>query len=501
MDRKEATISVEGLDKESALSVCFSIFQQFSWKPLQAGENKLLAVTPPEWNKKPQHITVTATDGLLTVSSEFAGEELMDVVGRNSRNVDQFLAAFQATKNSLATHKHQNNIQAISSLRAQAPMPLKLYKVQEQQVLETAGVKEVLNNASSNLYATYTLIALNIVVFFLMALSGAGILLSDGQVHLRWGSNYGPLTMGGDWWRLFTSLFIHFGLLHLALNMYCLYWAGAYIEPLVGRARFITAYLCTGVLSGIVSIWWHHPPVSSAGAAGAVWGIYGLLFVFLGAGLLPASLAQRLRRSIVFFIMLNLAIGLIWNMEIAAPLGGLLSGSLIGCLFVLDIRKEKQGPKAAWILPLSIGCTLLATMFFLQTFRFPKGQPIVAHKKATVFKYADAEKFNSAYQQFNTLGEKGLDVYNDNTITEAQRVTDLKSVSFTEWDSAEDIAREMKGYQVSPQMKQLAVTLEQYAQLRKEEIALYAEMVDKHTGPQKLDAIRSKMKTITDSLK
>ncbi len=501
MDRKKAAISVEGLDKESILSVCFSIFQQFSWKPLQAGENNLLAVTAPEWNKKPQHITITVTEGLLTISSEFAGEELMDVVGRNSRNVDQFLAAFQATKNSLPPQKHQNNIQAINDLRAQAPTAPILYKAQEPQVVEPVEEKAVLKNDSGIPYATYALIALNIIVFFLMALNGAGILLTDGQIHMRWGSNYGPLTMGGEWWRLFTSQFIHFGLLHLALNMYCLYRAGAYIEPLVGRARFITAYLCTGVLAGIASIWWYHPAVNSAGAGGSVCGIYGLFFVFLGAGILPASLAQRLRGSMAFFVLINLAIAVIWKIDIAAPLGGLLSGSLIGCLFVWDIRKEKQEQIAPWILPLCIGCTVIATLFFLQSYRFPKDPPIVAHKKATVFKYADEDKFNSAYQQFITLGQKGLDVYNDNTITEAQRVTDLRSISFTEWDSAEDIAREMKGYQVSPKMKQLAATLEQYAQLRKNEISIYAEMVEMHTGPQKLEAIRKKMIPFTDSLK
>lgn len=501
LDRKEATIFADGLDKDAILSVCCSIFQQFSWKLLQAGENKMLAVTAPEWNKKPQHITITAADGLLTVSSEFAGEELMDVVGRNRRNVDQFLAAFQATKNSLPPHVHQTNKQIINDLRAQAPMAPQLYKARELQQTETVELKEVLKNDSEKLYTTYTLIALNIFVFVLMALNGAGIIWPNGMVHLRWGSNFAPLTMGGDWWRLLSSSFIHFGVLHLAIDIYCLYWLGTYLEPLLGRARYVTAYLCTAVLAGIASIWWYSPPINSAGAGGAILGLDGILLSFLIARLLPEALAKKLRRGLGLFILVNLLLGLTRLIDSAALAGGLVSGLIIGYIFTLDLKNEKHGQKAAWVLPVIFSVTAIVALLFVQNFHGnPESLPAI-RKKTSSGRYADEEKFNSAYQQFTTLGQKGLDVYNDNTITEAQRVTDLRSISFTEWDSAGDIAREMKGYKVSPQMQQLAATLEQYAQLRKEEIALYAEMVEKNSGPQKLEAIRSKMKTITDSFK
>lgn len=502
MDKKTASISAEGMDKESILSVCYSVFQQFSWKPLSAAADSLVAVTPPEWNKKPQHVTVTAADEQLTVSSEFAGEELTDIVGRNSRNVDQFLATFQVMKKSLPPQKHQNNLQAINALRGQAPSSVRLFKTQEPHFAETATEKEsdIANSNSATPHFTYALIALNCVVFLWMVLNGAGLFGGTGQMQLNWGGNYGPFTLGGESWRLLSYAFIHFGLIHLLLNMYCLYWAGVYAEPLLGGARYITVYLCAAVLAGMASACWHNPPVNSAGAAGAVLGLDGLLFVFMPAGLLPASLHQKLRRGLVLFILLNLALGFIGNIDFIVTLAGLLSGALIGCLFILGIRKEKQGTKASWVSPICVAVTIAITIFFMPRFRGSIAQPAAVQKKTFFTAYSDDEKFNSAYRQFDLLGNKGLDVFSDNDITEAQRITDLGSISFTEWDSAEDLAREMKAYNVSPEKKSLAATLERYAQMRKEEIVLYTEMANKRSGPQRLDALRSKIKSITDSL-
>ncbi|MEJ7610097.1 MAG: rhomboid family intramembrane serine protease [Ferruginibacter sp.] len=112
----------------------------------------------------------------------------------------------------------------------------------------------------------------------------------NGTVHIKWGSNYGPLTLSGDPWRLITNVFIHFGIIHLAMNMYCLYIIGSYLEPMLGKTKFITAYLCTGILASLTSLWWHNESVNSAGASGAVFGLYGLFWRCL-----LRILSQRMR--------------------------------------------------------------------------------------------------------------------------------------------------------------------------------------------------------------
>ena len=77
---------------------------------------------------------------------------------------------------------------------------------------------------------TISLIAVNVAVFVAMAIAGAGIMEPDGRVHVAWGSNLGPVTLDGEWWRLATSVFLHFGVIHLLLNMWVLYVNGQLAE-------------------------------------------------------------------------------------------------------------------------------------------------------------------------------------------------------------------------------------------------------------------------------
>ncbi len=92
----------------------------------------------------------------------------------------------------------------------------------------------------------------------------------------NWGANAGALTSGGQWWRLLTSTFEHGGLLHIALNMWCLYNLGWLAELLFGRSRFTLLYLMCGIGGSLGSICWRGNGIS-VGASGAIFGIAGAL--------------------------------------------------------------------------------------------------------------------------------------------------------------------------------------------------------------------------------
>jgi rhomboid protease GluP len=103
-------------------------------------------------------------------------------------------------------------------------------------------------------------------------------------VQIAWGSNFGPYTTEGEWWRLFTSLFIHFGIAHLLLNMFALTAFGPLVERLFGSVNFLFVYLLAGIAGSLASIAWN-PGINSAGASGAIFGILGaLMAVQLRAG-------------------------------------------------------------------------------------------------------------------------------------------------------------------------------------------------------------------------
>lgn len=128
---------------------------------------------------------------------------------------------------------------------------------------------------------TVGLLAVNLAVFALMLLAGAGFWHTPNGVQLAWGANFGPATQDGQWWRLFTALFIHFGVLHLALNMWALWDVGRLVEQLYGRWRFAVLYGVSGLLGNLVSLVLHGNQAVSGGASGAIFSLYGALLVFL----------------------------------------------------------------------------------------------------------------------------------------------------------------------------------------------------------------------------
>ncbi len=157
---------------------------------------------------------------------------------------------------------------------------------------------------------TIVLIALNTLVYLVMALQGHSFITFDPELLLNWGANSGALTAGGQWWRLLTSTFEHGGLLHIALNMWCLYSLGWLAELLFGRSRFTLLYLMCGIGGSLGSICWRGNGLS-VGASGAIFGIAGALIPAMllhGNQQLRAALKGHLT-SIALFVFYNLAFG------------------------------------------------------------------------------------------------------------------------------------------------------------------------------------------------
>ena len=178
------------------------------------------------------------------------------------------------------------------------------------------------------------LIALNVAVFVALALAGAGVLSPQPAVNVRWGSNFGPLTADGEWWRLVTGAFMHFGVVHLALNMWVLWDAGRLAERLFGPAAFLVIYGVAAIVASLASIAWN-PWVNSAGASGAIFGVIGALVVYMAdrSNGVPFAVMRAHRNSLLVFAAYSILFGLIaTGVDNAAHLGGLVAGVLLGWL-------------------------------------------------------------------------------------------------------------------------------------------------------------------------
>ncbi len=194
--------------------------------------------------------------------------------------------------------------------------------------------------------ATYILVGINCAVFLAMTLSGVSLVAPSPEQLIHWGADYGPFVLVfGQWWRLITAMFVHIGLLHLGLNMWCLWNLGLLGEPLLGVAGTIAAYILTGFAGNVLSLAINpglardgSGGVVGAGASGAIFGLAGVLIVLLSSKYLPLPPADRqaLRKNVIWFAVLNFVLGFgsdlsHFSMRIdnMAHLGGFVAGLLL----------------------------------------------------------------------------------------------------------------------------------------------------------------------------
>jgi rhomboid protease GluP len=196
---------------------------------------------------------------------------------------------------------------------------------------EEAEFNERLARATPRVFVTPALVAINIAIFIAMAFAGAGVMVAQGDVHFKWGSNFGLITAAGEWWRLFTSMFLHFGFMHLALNMAVLWGIGATTERLYGNGYFLLIYILSGMAGALASLLWH-PEINSAGASGAVFGVFGAsLAYFLQPGNgVPRTVVSGNIVAGLFLVGVNLLFGLAPGIDNMAHLGGLVAGFVLG---------------------------------------------------------------------------------------------------------------------------------------------------------------------------
>lgn len=172
-----------------------------------------------------------------------------------------------------------------------------------------------------------TILALQGLVFVVMTLNGG----TNSEVLIRFGAKVNVLINEGQWWRLITPIFIHIGLMHLFFNSFALYIFGPTAEWLFGRFRFVLFYVLTGVVGNVAS-YIFNPIAISAGASGAIYGIFGMyVYLYLRA---RRFVGPDTGKGIVVLVLINLVISFGQGVDLAAHLGGLVSGFLLTGLFI-----------------------------------------------------------------------------------------------------------------------------------------------------------------------
>jgi rhomboid protease GluP len=225
---------------------------------------------------------------------------------------------------------------------------------------------------------TYLFIGMNLGMFLLLWLAGGmDLMVADYRALVAFGAKENALIDGqGQYWRFVTSIFLHIGFLHLFFNNYALWIIGQEIERLYGSARFIVLYLLTGI-AGSVASYFYRPEGTSAGASGAIFGLFGVLatFAFRYRKEIPQVISRDIRRRVIPLIAINLGIGwFIPMIDNSAHIGGLLTGVLLA----LVIPYKRAQEKSTGILWRALQIIFLAVIAFsfISVFRAYNGPPL-----------------------------------------------------------------------------------------------------------------------------
>ena len=179
---------------------------------------------------------------------------------------------------------------------------------------------------------TVALIVINVAVFFILTMFGD---TEDAVFMLQHGAMYGPnIIEGHEYYRIFTCLFLHFGITHLLNNMVMLGALGWNLELEIGKVRFVIIYFASGIIGNIVSLFYDltlEQPAVSAGASGAIFGLMGALLYVVIAN--RGRLGRLSGRGMLVMVILSLYFGLTsTGVDNLAHIGGLVSGFLLAVL-------------------------------------------------------------------------------------------------------------------------------------------------------------------------
>jgi len=200
------------------------------------------------------------------------------------------------------------------------------------------------------------------VAFSTDALTGTGASLT---VAYRMGAIYHPAIMAGEWQRLIAAPFLHFGLLHLAMNGWAQWSLGAPIEFLVGPWRFLALWVGSALGASLTSLIFNESSVA-AGASGAIFGLLGAFttFIFFRKDVLPQPVPRPLRNGVLATLLLNLMISFIPGIDMAAHGGGFLTGAVMAFGLVRRDRTQVLVPSRPGPLRLAVAALVLLGVGF-----------------------------------------------------------------------------------------------------------------------------------------
>jgi rhomboid protease GluP len=315
---------------------------------------------------------------------------------------------------------------------------------------------------------TPALLGLNVLVFLVMVMKGVHPLEPTTDSLMRWGANFGPKTItDGEWWRLITSMFLHIGVIHIAFNMFVLWQAGGFIERLLGNAGFLIIYMVSGLGGALLSVAWH-PYVVSAGASGAIFGLYGALlgYLVLRRDSIPAEVLSPLMKSALIFLGYNLVYGLAQTgTDVADHIGGLATGFVCGLIVAVPLTVEPPPRRAIRNAAVLLGAGVLAAG---AAAKLPRPVDFVAEMNSLA---AVETKTLTAYRAIAEQAHSGK-------LDDVQMADLIQKNVLPDWEAEQRRLAAIKG--LPPQLQGIETKVLQYMDVRRQGWSLVVQGLQAH---------------------
>jgi rhomboid protease GluP len=409
--------------------------QRLRWRIISASGNTLRCYTARRTSFG-ELVTIAVQSGTISFRS-VPDNEYYWVDNQNKRNAENLRRAIAVVIEH--DRKAERNRPPVAREKYGALVPSKTYMV------------------------TPILIYLNVLVFLLMMAMGVNPVTPDTRDLLAAGGNFMPLTTTGQWWRLFTYMFLHAGIAHIAMNMFALVYIGMFLEPLLGRLRLTAAYIATGICAGLLSTAMHAYSVG-VGASGAIFGLYGIFLALLTTSHIEKAARNTMLRSILFFVVFNLMMGLQGNTDNAAHIGGLLSGLAIGYMYYPGVAGYHNIKRQAGMVTLTAVLVVLLTAFVLPRIK------------------TDTSVYASKMHEFGANETVALEAYStiqNMPAKEALRILNDRGIAY--WQKDVTILKEISRMDMPARLRQKNTDLKEYCRLRIHQYNMKAMEID-HGG-------------------
>ncbi|MEJ7600763.1 MAG: rhomboid family intramembrane serine protease [Kofleriaceae bacterium] len=323
-------------------------------------------------------------------------------------------------------------------------------------------------------YVTVALAVLNVIVFGIAVAAGADPMTPDPDKMFELGANFGPVTLAGEPWRLLTSMFLHYGVMHLAMNMIGLLDGGRHVERMYGRAAYIALYVFAGLAGSLASAL--SGKAVSAGASGAIFGVFGAFgaFLLLHRDRFDKEQLSRQARGLVIFLAFNIWFGLqAKGIDLLAHLGGLGAGFLAGLILGSDRARVARSIAVG-----VVGSALL--IVGSQLAPEPSGLVVLGHTKRELAQFAALEQ--QALDRYNRLAEANK--------PDAEMLNTIETEILPVWRQAKASALAIEGLPPT-----LTMNLRTYVETRERAFVEIADSLRSQDG----DAMKRGMATMREA--